>query len=515
MTLTILSAIESNDIEQVKDIISNGIKFTKQNSPLGLAASLGNIEIVRVLVETGCKVEWGGELEPSPLCLAAYEGKTEVVKFLIEKQAKLDSKDEDGFTPLMIAAAMGHLEIVKLLVEVGAKINVESEQGDFALLSAATNGHHEIHEYLLPLTSPKLIRRLNSSLVDFGKQRLKAKPSKELIKLIDDIASVKIKMYHRQQSIESEMLQVHKSISKIVDCQAVDLNGRNALHHAIESPEIITALLKHGFRDAVNIQDVDGNTALILACENKNAIESIELLLSNGAETELKNHKGYTALMNTVISSKSNEIIRILYDAGANIEAQDEFENTALAIAYANSKSKYRSEGSQENVELLESLGASTNRFVTIDFINNAEDGNNDSVIEFIRSGGNINCKGIAGISALEVAVKSNRVDIVNILLNNGVTINNIADAFIYAVSREFTEIVKILINTGLDVNVPDCNGINAVTRAVETNNIMIVEYLLKAGAKVPEKDNINGDVVKLAKSVNLEIYKLLINKQT
>jgi ankyrin repeat protein len=74
---------------------------------------------------------------------------------------------------------------------------------------------------------------------------------------------------------------------------------------------------------------------------------------------------------------------------------------------------------------------------------------------------------------------------------------------------------VKILINTGLDVNIPDCNGINAVTRAVETNNIMIVESLLKAGAKVPGKDNINGDVVKLAKSVNLEIYKLLINKQT
>jgi uncharacterized protein len=510
MTLNILNAIESNDIGQVTHIINSDIKFTQQNSPLGLACSLGNIAIVKILVDAGCKVEWGGALESSPLCLATEAGSSEVVKFLIERKAKLNSKDENGFTPLMIAAATGHLAIVKLLVEAGAKVNIETEHGDFALLSAVVNENYEIYEYLLPLTSSGLINNIDPSIVLPKDREQRVNPSKEFTRLVDTISEVNFK---KADSNSYEMNQVHISISNMVDYQGIDFNGLTALHHSIQNTEIITSLLENGFSIVLNVSDNDGNTALISACIH-NSIEGVQLLLNAGADTEIKNLKSYTALIETVEFSRSNEIIQLLYNAGANLEAQDIFGNTAIMIAYANSKSKHFSQESQENVELLRSLGASTDRFSEIDFINNAGDGNNNAIIEFIQNGGDINCTGIKGASALKVAVLGNQIDTLNILLENGAVIDNTVDCFISAVYSGYTEIVQRLISAGVNVNIPDTkNGVFAITRAVETINVTIVDILLKAGAKIPKRDPIYGDIVKLAKIVDLEIYKLLINK--
>jgi Ankyrin repeats (3 copies) len=55
---SIIEAVKSNDIEQIKLIVDHGYKFTKQNSPLKLATSLGNLEIVRILVDAGCNIRW-------------------------------------------------------------------------------------------------------------------------------------------------------------------------------------------------------------------------------------------------------------------------------------------------------------------------------------------------------------------------------------------------------------------------------------------------------------------------
>ncbi len=513
MRIAISSAVESNDLTQVKSIISSGVKFTKGDSPLGLAAELGNVEIVKALVEAGCNVEWGGFVEPSPLCLAAFKGSTNVVQFLIEKQAKLNSKDANGSTPLMSAAANGHLEIVKLLSEAGAKINIQSEHGDFALSSAANSGHREIYEYLLPLTSTKLSKQVDTNLIYAEDGKPKPKPPKELTKLIDDIASVSVKMYDQEPSIEKEMLRVHRSISKIVDYQAADLYGSTALHHSAQNLEITKALLDSDFGSAINIQNHEGNTALISACTS-NRPEVIKLLIDCGADLELKNLEGSTALITTIQCTKSNEIIELLHDAGANLEAEDNFGNTALIIAYAQSKSNYEAEWSQQNVDLLKSLGASTVRYPEIDFIDYALSGNNEKVIEFIQNGGDINCRGIRGVSAITAAIGGNRVDTLRILLNGGATLGDLADAFCVAVCSGSTEIVTELIDRGIDVNAPDSSNYSIpLWRAIERNHIEMVKILLEAGAKVPKKGSTHGYVLKDSKIINMEIYQLLVDR--
>ena len=45
---SIIEAVKSNDIEQMKSIVECGYKFTKHNSPLELANLLGNTKIINI-----------------------------------------------------------------------------------------------------------------------------------------------------------------------------------------------------------------------------------------------------------------------------------------------------------------------------------------------------------------------------------------------------------------------------------------------------------------------------------
>jgi ankyrin repeat protein len=57
------------------------------------------------------------------MCLAASYGELEVVKEFVQSSVDINGVHEDGCTALMLAAGAGHLEIVKYLVSQGAEIN--------------------------------------------------------------------------------------------------------------------------------------------------------------------------------------------------------------------------------------------------------------------------------------------------------------------------------------------------------------------------------------------------------
>ena len=77
------------------------------------------------------------------------------------------------------------------------------------------------------------------------------------------------------------------------------------------TPAIADALISAG--TDLNVQDKDGNTALMLCCNNPGAssTEVLRLLLKKGAKTELRNNKNETALQ---IARRLNhaEAIRLL-----------------------------------------------------------------------------------------------------------------------------------------------------------------------------------------------------------
>lgn len=118
-------AILANDLETVKRLINQGVElnFSYDTTPLALAASLGNLEIVQLLIEGGANIN-------------------------------LQMEDE-GDTALMVASLYGHYEVVKRLVEAGADVNIQDCYGAKAVGMAANNAHEDIYNYLAPLTIPK------------------------------------------------------------------------------------------------------------------------------------------------------------------------------------------------------------------------------------------------------------------------------------------------------------------------------------------------------------------------
>lgn len=85
----------------------------------------------------------------SALIIAAGVGRIEIVKLLLDRGADMEYADDDGFTALTAASVMGRVDVVRLLLDRQADVNHRTKKGDIPLIEAAFNGHVEVVEMLL------------------------------------------------------------------------------------------------------------------------------------------------------------------------------------------------------------------------------------------------------------------------------------------------------------------------------------------------------------------------------
>ncbi len=90
---------------------------------LGLAASVGSVEVVQALLEANAQravnpsiavdaKQLGGN---TPLTLAAARGRSDVVRLLLGAKADVSAADDNGKTALMLALENDHPEVAELL----------------------------------------------------------------------------------------------------------------------------------------------------------------------------------------------------------------------------------------------------------------------------------------------------------------------------------------------------------------------------------------------------------------
>ena len=130
-----------------------------QAPPSGLhqAALEGNLEAIRQHIEAGANLN---EREPlggsSPLITAATFGQTEVAKALIEAGADVDHRNNDGSTALLTAALFCRTEIVEALLDAGADRSIRNNAGSTALdvVTVPFDAIKEIYDYLGAVLGP-------------------------------------------------------------------------------------------------------------------------------------------------------------------------------------------------------------------------------------------------------------------------------------------------------------------------------------------------------------------------
>lgn len=149
------AAVLNKNLSVVKSLITKGADVNAVKDPnavpvLMLAASQGNVEIFKFLLDHGANVNGKSLGKKTALMFAASDGEAEIVKILLAKGADVNATDNKGWSALMSAAGLGKkVEIVKMLLAQGADVNAKNNHDITALMLAAGLGDTEIVKILL------------------------------------------------------------------------------------------------------------------------------------------------------------------------------------------------------------------------------------------------------------------------------------------------------------------------------------------------------------------------------
>ena len=292
----------------------------------------------------------------TPLHLAARYGHLEVARLLIRKGARLDDRDCTGATPVHVASCHNHANLI------GGNLNVTTLNGSTPLHSAAACGAVEIIDYLLyKKASLTATDNYGLTALHYSIHNIRFRSLVDLIAprkghlsgfFVDDNLYISVdglrwldtlvKLLHRGSNVD-----------------AVDVDGQTALHIAAH----------YGLADAVNVllqmnasmemKDKNGKTPMEVAFENApvepeqfpsfraTKIEDVRehlhghamvifLLLFHGASSgKCTSLRG--SMLHTAVVKKQFHIAQLLLLKGANLTCEDSLGRTPLITCLHNS----------------------------------------------------------------------------------------------------------------------------------------------------------------------------------
>lgn len=138
---TLVNAAAQNKTADVEMMLRRGDNPNYTDSagrtPLGYAASFGNVAMVKALLENGARIDYRDNFGRMALHWAAELGQAQSIRLLLAAKSPVDATAKQGITPLMLAAGGNKSEAVKLLLDAGADPRKQDFTGRDALGWAA------------------------------------------------------------------------------------------------------------------------------------------------------------------------------------------------------------------------------------------------------------------------------------------------------------------------------------------------------------------------------------------
>lgn len=150
----IFSLVQSGEVEKVREALKADPKLVNATgrtglTPLFIAVSTGNLDMVRLLADNGAAVRVGDGNLRAPIHFANWAGHKEMIDLLLEKGAVVDTRAIGGATPLIHSSLNGNFEMSRHLIERGADINTQCNSLTTPLYFAVLNDNRDLYEYLL------------------------------------------------------------------------------------------------------------------------------------------------------------------------------------------------------------------------------------------------------------------------------------------------------------------------------------------------------------------------------
>jgi len=472
------------------------------------------------------------------LLASSLDGKEPVVRVLLETGARVDARDNSQWTPLIRAAALGkNLKAIKTLLKFGADINARNDYGRTALIEAASSGDNAILEELLkngadPDIIPHkvggpaiveagfnnrpecviLLARAGAKVDEKGKQVKNALHfmagrghAQAVAALIARGADVNSRSAHNttpliEVSGRGDLETVRILLDKGADPNKVDNSGMTALLSVAgnfrDKPEVLRLLISAGSR--LDKKDKQGRSALDYAVMGRNT-GVIDLLRGYDDKKMFSGEKLTQALLSAVISRDIQTVKKILTLSGADLDHQNEFTGMTPAMTAVANRQK----------DILEFL------------------------LEKKPDLGLLNKQ---GFNAFHLAAKNSDINLMKRLVEAGqspMTLTRHGATALGLAAGESSpacDALEWLIKQGLDVNLADENKTTPLMAAVKAGKKEEALFLLDRGAAVNALDREGRTAIMIAamhgfmneryvqpknpkEDSNYELIKLLLEK--
>ncbi|MFK4752738.1 ankyrin repeat domain-containing protein [Oceanobacter antarcticus] len=120
-----------------------------QYTPLLLACELGDIEIVKSLVNKGANYNIRDSDGYSPLMLSLLHEHENITLYLLEHEIEIDEPNNKSFTELMLSCRVGNVIAAEMLLAKSADIDKTNDRKDTPIMIASYSGHYDIVELLI------------------------------------------------------------------------------------------------------------------------------------------------------------------------------------------------------------------------------------------------------------------------------------------------------------------------------------------------------------------------------
>ncbi|MFI5385802.1 MAG: ankyrin repeat domain-containing protein [Fimbriimonadales bacterium] len=302
------------------------------------ALEFGEPALARQLLAAGDDPSGRGPYGETALMISAQDGDLELVKALIARGADLSARDDIGASALHLAIGSrphaGQIglywdevrpsterpEIIRALIHAGAKMD------------AVTDKQME-SDHLTPLmwavqgSTPEVVKALLQS-ADNPNRQTKGEYGAVQTALSELAHSGSLR--DQPHKLENALILLHAGADPRLLGGQSPLN--EVLHAFSESTEVLKILLSKGL--SVNRPDQDSLTPLMIVVGNP---ESVRLLLSRGARVNAADGGKWTPLMYAATRG-SLESVKLLLAEGADRRARNKDGQTAEALARSDHK---------------------------------------------------------------------------------------------------------------------------------------------------------------------------------
>ncbi|OWY96418.1 hypothetical protein PHMEG_00033316 [Phytophthora megakarya] len=337
-------AVNREELQSVKILLAFDANAELGDSngqtPLMSAIKLGLVEMATVLINASphC-VEAIDKQGDSVLGIAVYNGQLEIVRLLLNSGVNLSLSTGGAPTPLMLAASKGYVEIMNLLLDKGADVDEKTWKGDTALTFAAEGGQVEAVEILLTRHTTVDSHGVNSAPLAIAAQRGHAEVIKLLLK---HNVNVNAKDSDGDSALHEAVYSHSPDCARVlIQSEATELdvqneNGWTPLIAASQRDlvQIVNTLLHK--KASVELRTKDGRSALHIAAE-EGRVDVVCLLLQHGAEIDVVNKAKWTPLM-MAANRGHRETIKFLVEKGASLTCKNQLGENAADVAKFNSR---------------------------------------------------------------------------------------------------------------------------------------------------------------------------------